>query len=99
MNAGSSRISTSQRFAQPLVREGRGSVFPVGLPLSKRRALEVEIIKRFDRRDFVDNRNIVGYQLKPPGGIGCGVLLGRLLRCGCTERLQHLGTLVSFRCF
>ena len=50
MNMGSSRISTSQRFAQPLVSEGQGSVFPVGLPLSKRRTLEVDIIKRFDRR-------------------------------------------------
>eukprot|EP00752_Nemacystus_decipiens_P006238 g5627.t1 len=51
MNMGSSRISTSQRFFQPLVSEGRGSVFPVGLAMSRRRALEVEIIKRFDRRD------------------------------------------------
>lgn len=49
MNMGSSKVSTSQRFAQPLVNEGQGSVFPVGLPLSKRRALEVEIIQRFDR--------------------------------------------------
>lgn len=59
MNMGSSRVSTSQRFAQPLVSEGQGSVFPVGLPLSKRRALEVDIIKRFDRRDFVDSYDVV----------------------------------------
>ncbi|CAM9754888.1 unnamed protein product [Ectocarpus fasciculatus] len=46
----SSKMTTSRRFAQPLASEGQGSVFPVGLPLSKRRAFEVEIIKRFDRR-------------------------------------------------
>eukprot|EP00903_Cladosiphon_okamuranus_P007801 g7550.t1 len=51
INMGSSSVSTSQRFAQPLVSEGQGSVFPVGLSMSKRRALEVEIIKRFDRRE------------------------------------------------
>ncbi|CAB1103615.1 unnamed protein product [Ectocarpus sp. CCAP 1310/34] len=46
----SSKVTASRRFAQPLASEGHGSVFPVELPLSKRRAFEVEIIKRFDRR-------------------------------------------------
>ncbi|CAM9156500.1 unnamed protein product [Ectocarpus sp. 13 AM-2016] len=48
----SSKVTASRRFAQPLASEGHGSVFPVGLPLSKRRAFEVEIMKRFDRRVF-----------------------------------------------
>ena len=35
---GSSALTTSQRFAQPLASEGKGSVFPIGLSLPKRSA-------------------------------------------------------------
>ncbi|CAM9618880.1 unnamed protein product [Pylaiella littoralis] len=46
---GSAKATASQRFAQPLAAEGQGSVFPMGLALSDRRALEVEILRKFDR--------------------------------------------------
>ncbi|CAM9534649.1 unnamed protein product [Ascophyllum nodosum] len=41
--------STTQLYSEPLACEGEGSVFPLDLPLSHRRAFEVEIIQRFDR--------------------------------------------------
>lgn len=40
---------TTQLFARPLASEGEGSVFPVELPLAKRRAYEVDLIRRFDK--------------------------------------------------
>lgn len=57
----SSKVTASRRFAQPLASEGHGSVFPVELPLSKRRAFEVEIMKRFDRRVFRPSLGLLEY--------------------------------------
>ncbi|CAN0237956.1 unnamed protein product [Ectocarpus sp. 6 AP-2014] len=40
---------TNEIFAHPLATEGAGSVFPVDLPMNRRRIFEIEFIKQFDR--------------------------------------------------
>eukprot|EP00904_Undaria_pinnatifida_P010918 jgi/Undpi1/6957/HiC_scaffold_21.g09431.m1 len=42
-------VKVKELFAQPLASEGEGSVFPIDLPVAKRRAYEVNFIKQFDR--------------------------------------------------
>ncbi|CAM9320048.1 unnamed protein product [Pylaiella littoralis] len=42
-------MKPTEVFAEPLVSEGEGSVFPIDLPPSRRRALETDFIRKFDR--------------------------------------------------
>lgn len=44
-----SSMKATEIFAEPLASEGAGSVFPLALPMAKRRAYEADFIKQFDR--------------------------------------------------